>query len=144
MTGSASDLRLLTGLVAAEHAAIAGYAVLGSRLATAARTQAIAAFDTHRSSRDALSALLVARGAPVPDPAPAYDVAVAGQVEALALAVRLEEGLSLRWLDLVGLAADRRLRPVGVQGLQDTAVRAAMWRLAQGRSPATVALPGSA
>ena len=138
-----SDLELVTRLLAAEHAAIGGYAVLGARLSSRGRRRAVSAYDAHRSSRDALAALLQERRAPVPGPAPAYDVAVAGPAEAIALAVRLEEGLSVRWLDLVGLGRDPRLRPLAVQGLQDTAVRAAGWRLAQGRSPATVALPGS-
>ena len=138
-----SDTDLLTRLVAAQHAAIAGYAVLGARLPAAGRARAVAAYDAHRSSRDALAVLLAARRAPVPDPFPVYDVQVATPAAALALAVRLEEGLSVLWLDLVGQAQDRRLRPVAVQGLQDSAVRATGWRLAQDRAVTTVALPGS-
>ena len=138
-----NDADLLTRLVAAQHAAVAGYAVLGARLPASGRARAVTAYDAHRSTRDALSALLTARRAPVPDPFPSYDVQVATPAAALALAVRLEEGLSVLWLDLVGQAQDRRLRPVGVQGLKDSAVRATGWRTVQGRLLATVALPGS-
>lgn len=138
-----SDVDLLTRLVAAQHAAIAGYAVLGAQLPPSTRSAAVAAYDAHRSSRDALSDQLRARHAPVPDPAPAYDVQVAGARRALALAVQLEEGLAGLWLDLVAGASDQPLRAVGVAGLTEVAVRAASWRVRAGRRPATVALPGS-
>jgi hypothetical protein len=73
---------------------------------------------------------------------PAYDVAVAGPAEAAALAVALEEGLSVRWLDLVGGTDDRGLRRLGVDGLAETAVRATSWRRVLGAQPLTAALPG--
>ena len=50
----------------------------------------------------------------------------------------------MRWLDLVGGAADLALRRLGVDGLTDTAVRAATWRELLGGRPVTVALPGRA
>jgi hypothetical protein len=68
---------------------------------------------------------------------------VAGRPQALALAVRLEEGLAGRWRDLVGGTDDRDLRRTGVSGLQECAVRAAAWRRLAGRRPGTVALPGA-
>jgi hypothetical protein len=58
--------------------------------------------------------------------------------------VSLEEGLSVRWLDLVGGTDDQELRRLGVDGLSATAVRAASWRELLGRAPVTVALPGRA
>lgn len=138
-----SDVALLSTLVAAEHAAVYGYGVLGARLDPTLRAQALAAFDAHRARRDELAALLRARGEQVPATQAAYDVAVAGRATALALAVQLEEGLSVRWRDLVAGSDEAALRRIGVAGLTETAVRAAHWRRALGRRPTTVALPGS-
>ena len=67
---------------------------------------------------------------------------VATAPDAFALAVRLEEGLAVRWRDLVGGTDDTGLRTVGVAGLTEVAVRAAQWRGALGVVPPTVALPG--
>jgi len=137
-----SETDLLTTLVEAEHAAIYGYGVLGARLAEPLRTAAREADDAHRVRRDQLAALLRTRRSAVPPTRAAYDVAAARQADALALAVRLEEGMALRWRDLVGGTDDRALRALGVAALTDTAVRAARWRRALGRRPGTVALPG--
>ena len=139
-----SEVELLQTLLAAEHAAVYGYGVLGARLADAGRELAQQADDAHRARRDGLVVLLRARAARVPPTLAAYDVAVAGAPEALALAVRLEEGLGVRWRDLVGGTDDPALRILGLSGLTETAVRAARWRLAGGLRPGTVALPGVA
>ena len=134
----------LQALVEAEHAAVYGYAVLGARLDDAGRRFARLAYDGHRVRRDQLLAALHGLGADAPVPLPAYDVAVADPVQAMALAVRLEEGLSVCWRDLVAATDARSLRALGVAGLQETAVRAAQWRLRAGTTPVTAALPGSA
>lgn len=134
--------RLLAELLEAEHAALYGYGVLGARLDDDTRAVAQAAAEAHRSARDRLAELLRAAGAAPPSALPAYDVAVAGPPQALELAVALEEGLSVRWLDLVGGTDDRGLRRLAVDGLTETAVRAASWRELLGRLPTTVALPG--
>ncbi len=135
---------LLQALLAAEHAAVYGYGVVGGRLDDAGRSTALAAYDSHRARRDELEALLSAQGV-TPQPAEAaYDVATSSAEEALALAVRIEEGLALRWRDLVGATDDAELRALGIAGLQETAVRAASWRKQAGVPEVTVALPGSA
>lgn len=134
---------LLTELLEATYAAVYGYGVLGSRLADEPQALARLAHDSHRVRRDQLAARLTERGGDPEPPAPAYDVSVASADEALALAVRLEEGLAVRWRDLVGGTDDRQLRELAVAGLQETAVRAAQWRQAAGVRPATVALPGT-
>ena len=133
---------LLQSLVAAEHAAVFGYGVLGARLSGAERDLAQEADDAHRARRDALAALLRDEGSEVPAPEASYDVAVAARADALALAQRLEEGLAARWRDLVGATDDPALRALGAAGLQETAVRAARWRAAAGVRPPTVAQPG--
>ena len=138
------SVALLTELLEAEHAAVYGYGVLGARLATAPRELALLAFDSHRARRDQLAAALRQRGSE-PGRAPAaYDVAVPTADEALALAVRLEEGLAVRWRDLVAGTDERPLRELALAGLRECALRAAQWRQQSGVAPATVALPGTA
>lgn len=142
MTPDPGEVRLLQALLAAEHAAVYGYGVLGARLSGALRELAGDADDAHRLRRDSLAARLRERQAEQPVPAAAYDVAVAGQAQAVALAVTLEQGLSVRWRDLVAGTDDRALRALAVAGLTETAVRAARWRRARAAGPPTVALPG--
>ncbi len=137
-----TDVALLTDLLQAEHAAVYGYGTLGGRLDARTRPAALTAYDVHRARRDTLAARLRERGGPVPVALAAYDVAVPDRPSALALAVRLEEGLATRWLALVAGATDPALRAAGVSGLQETAVRAATWRRLLGTVPPTVALPG--
>lgn len=146
MSGPPPDddpVALLGALLEATHAAVYGYGVLGARLDQAGRRAALRAVDAHRARRDSLSARLRARGAAPPVALPAYDVEVDGPQQALELAVRLEQGLGVRWRDLVAGTDDPALRQLGVDGLQETAVRAAEWRLLSGTGPVTVALPGT-
>ena len=133
----------LLALVAAEHAAVYGYGVLGARLDDTRRRAALLAYDSHRARRDQLVASLRSAGGTPPPPLAAYDVTVASAADALALAVRIEAGLALRWRDLVGDTDDVALRQLGVAGLQECAVRATQWRQRAGITPATVALPGT-
>jgi hypothetical protein len=139
-----SETDLLTSLLDGLEAALYGYGVLGARLDAPTRTAAQAAADTHRATRDRVDALLQERKVDPPAPPAAYDVQVAGQADALALAVRLESGLAVRYRDLVGGTDDPRLRRLGVDGLTGTAVRATSWRRLLGQAPGTEALPGSA
>lgn len=139
-----ADVRLLEALLSAVHATVYGYGVLGARLDETTRATALRAHDAARARRDALAARLRERGATPAPPLPAYDVEVDTAQEALALAVRLEEGLAVRWRDLVAGTDDPVLRRLGVEGLQEAAVRAAGWRELAGAGQVTVALPGTA
>ena len=134
---------LLAALLSAEHATVFGYGVLGARLDDATRRTALTAYDNHRARRDQLAGLLRGLGETPAPAAAGYDVATPTRQSALALAVRLEEGLSLRWRDLVGGTDDRTLRTLAIGGLQETAVRAATWRVLAGSATVTVALPGA-
>jgi hypothetical protein len=138
-----SEVDLLAELLEAAPAAVYGYGVLGARLDEPTRRAALAAYDVHRARRDVLAAQLRARGADPEPGLPAYDVVVVDATQALALAVRLEEGMAVRWRDLVAGTDDVGLRRLGLSGLQETAVRAATWRERTGAGPVTVALPGA-
>jgi hypothetical protein len=133
----------LLALVEAEHAAVYGYGVLGARLDDALRRVAQLAYDSHRARRDQLVAALRGAGGKPPAPLASYDVAAGDATQAMALAIRIEEGLALRWRDLVGDTDDRALRLLAIAGLQETAVRAAQWRKRAKVQPVTVPLPGS-
>ena len=139
-----SETTLLESLLDGLEAALYGYGVLGARLDAPTRTAAQAGADAHRAARDRVAALLRQRKDDPPAPPAAYDVQVAGQPDALALAVRLETGLSVRYRDLVGGTDDPRLRRLAVDGLTGTAVRATSWRRLLGQTPGTEPLPGSA
>ena len=65
---------MLTDLLAAEHAAIYGYGVLGARLDGRPAQLALRAYDAHRSRRNALETALRARSLTPPTTAAAYDV----------------------------------------------------------------------
>jgi hypothetical protein len=134
----------LVSLVEAEHAAVYAYGVLGARLDETRRRAALLAYDSHRARRDQLAAALRAAGGTPPAALAAYDITVTTPAEALSLAARIEDGLALRWHDLVGAANDVALRQLGVAGLQECAVRGAQWRQLAGIAPATVAFPGEA
>ena len=132
---------VLSDLLRDEHAAVYAYGVLGARLDDRLRTRARAAFDAHRSARDELRRRLLQLGAEADGPEPAYAVRADTPRQALLLAVRIEEHLSVRWHDLVGTTEDARLRRFAVQGLQDSAVRAAQWRRTA-RLPVDQPFPG--
>ena len=134
----------LTDLLEAEHAAVYAYGVLGARLPDDLRTRARAAADAHRVARDLLTAALRDEGADVPGPALSYDVTVPNAPAALALAIRVETDLGVRWRDLVAQTPDAGRRRTATEQLTGTAVRAVGWRVAARQSPATTALPGQA
>ena len=85
--------------LAAEHAAIFGYGVVGARLDRAGQTAARQAESAHRDRRDALLVRLVAASASPPPAAPAYALPfpVSDRDSALRLAVHLEEGAGRAW-----------------------------------------------
>ena len=133
----------LLEVLAAEHAAVYGYGVLGARLDDRSRPAALLADDAHRARRDSLIAALTARGITPPAPPASYDAVVSNAAQALALAVRLEVGVGQRWRDLVTRTDNKALRRLGVAGLTESAVRATEWRRRQGVRLPSVALPGA-
>ncbi|MDQ1678025.1 MAG: hypothetical protein QOC93_3169 [Actinomycetota bacterium] len=135
----------LGAALAAEHAAVYAYGVLGARLGTPARAEAAAAETAHRARRDALL-LRFARDGATPSPAaPAYTLpfAVTGAATALDLAVLIEERTAAVWRAAVPVTG-RPDRTTAVAALTDCAVRAARWRRrAEPAAAATVPFPGT-
>ena len=143
-TAAGGEDRALRETLAAEHAAVWGYGVVGAALPPEVRAPAGAGEQAHRDVRDRVAALLDDRDAdPVPAEAGyALPVPVLSAVDAAALAVVLEEGVSATWAALLDAAGQSAVRQLAVDALGAAEVRAVAWRAAAGRSPVTAALPG--
>ncbi|MET7488120.1 ferritin-like domain-containing protein [Streptomyces sp. NPDC005538] len=122
-------LTALQAALAAEHAAVYGYGVVGGRIREGRRTEAKAAYDAHRARRDALvrevrdlGAKPVAASAAYALPFPVPDSATA-----VRLAADLEERVAGVYSDLVR-AATGGLRGTAAEALREAAVRAVRWR----------------
>ncbi|SFO85810.1 protein of unknown function [Geodermatophilus dictyosporus] len=134
----------LQDALAAEHAAVWGYGVVGAALPADGRAPATDAEQAHRDARDRLAALLDGRGADATPAGAGYELPfpVLSAVDAAALAVVLEEGVSGSWVALLAAAAELEVRQLAVDGLQAAEARAVGWRVAAGRTPLTTSLPG--
>ncbi|MDK3257799.1 ferritin-like domain-containing protein [Blastococcus capsensis] len=143
-TPMATENAALSDALAAAHAAVWGYGVVGAALPTDARAAAVAAEDAHRGIRDALIALLGERGAdPVlPEAGYALPFPVLSAVDAAALAAVLEGGVAAAWVRVVDGAVERSTRALAMEVLSAAEVRAVGWRTAAGQPPVTRAFPG--
>jgi hypothetical protein len=130
--------------LAAEHAAVWGYGVIGAALTEDARPPATAAETAHRDVRDRVMALLDERKADPVRAEGAYTLPfpVLSDVDAAALAVVLEEGTSSAWVRVLDQAADRDVRELAVTWLSAAEGRAVAWRGPAGKTPLTTAFPG--
>jgi hypothetical protein len=130
--------------LAAEHAAVWGYGVVGAALGEDARPLASAAEAAHRDVRDQVSALLAGREADVVDAEGGYALPfpVLSEVDAAALAAVLEDGVASAWVRVLDQAAERSTRELAVASLSAAEVRAVGWRAAAGQTPVTRAFPG--
>jgi hypothetical protein len=133
------ELEALQKALAAEHAAVYGYGVVGGRIGEVRRAEAKAAYDAHRARRDALvRAVRDLDGKPVAA-APAYALPfpVPDPAAAVRLAADLEDRVAGVWSDVVRATGGER-RSTAAEALREAAVRAVRWR---GES---VAFPGLA
>jgi hypothetical protein len=139
-----SENTALAGALAAEHAAVWGYGVVGAALGPESQASAATSEAAHRDVRDRLISLLAGRNADIPEAKGAYALPfpVLSAVDASALAVTLEEGVEAAWVRVLDQAAERDTRELGVDALSAAEVRAVSWRIAAGRTPVTRALPG--
>jgi len=133
------ELKALQAALAAEHAAVYGYGVVGGRIHEGRRTEARSAYDAHRARRDALVREVrdlggkpVAASAAYALPFPVPDSAAA-----VRLAAELEDRVAGVYSDLVRATGGERRR-AAAEALREAAVRAVRWN---GES---VAFPGLA
>ncbi|GHF73692.1 hypothetical protein GCM10010218_63590 [Streptomyces mashuensis] len=123
--------------LAAEHATVYGYGVVGARADDARTGEAQEAYDAHRARRDALTRAVRDLGGEPEAAAAAYALPfpVSDAAAAVRLAAELERRLAAVYADLVG-ASDGGLRAEAAAGLREAAVRAVRW------SGGSVAFPG--
>ncbi|MFE2439833.1 DUF4439 domain-containing protein [Streptomyces sp. NPDC059409] len=135
------DRRLdaLQAALAAEHAAVYGYGVVGGRVGEERRTEARAAYDAHRARRDALARDVRDLGGEPVAAAAGYALpfSVPDSAAAVRLAAELEDRVAGVYSDLVR-AAEGGARATAAGALREAAVRAARWRAG------SVAFPGLA
>lgn len=133
------ELEALQKALAAEHAAVYGYGVVGGRVGAGRRAEAKAAYDAHRARRDALVREVRDLGGTPVAAAPAYALPfpVPDSVAAVRFAAELEERVAGVYSDLVRATEGGR-RSMAAEVLREAAVRAVRWR---GES---VAFPGLA
>ena len=130
--------------LAAEHAAVWGYGVVGAALDASAQGLAEVSETAHRDVRDRVVDLLAERGA---DPVAAeggyaLPFPVLSGTDAAALAVVLEEGVAAAWVRVLDQAVERTTRELAVGALTAAEVRAVGWRAGAGQAPTTRAFPG--
>ncbi|HEX5497444.1 MAG TPA: ferritin-like domain-containing protein [Mycobacteriales bacterium] len=139
-----STLRGLQVALAAEHAVIWGYGLVGAKIGDGRRARVRQADLAHRARRDATAATIRGRGGDPVDSRAAYHVPfpVTDERSALRLAVHLEEGAARAWHYLLGATSEAPVRTDAVGALSDSAVQATMWRAALNPADAAVAFPG--
>ncbi|MGW0956278.1 ferritin-like domain-containing protein [Streptomyces sp. NPDC002545] len=132
-------LEALQAALAAEHAAVYGYGVVGGRIGESRRAEARSAYDAHRARRDALVREVRDLGGQPVAAAAAYTLPfpVPDSAAAVQFAAELEERVAGVYSDLVrAVAGERRREAAGA--LREVAVRAVRWR------GGSVAFPGLA
>jgi hypothetical protein len=134
----------LAAALAAEHAAIFGYGVVGGHLTGPDQEAARQADAAHRARRDALLIRLTAAKKDIPAAAPAYKLPfpVTDRASAVRLAIALEERTGRVWR-LALTANTGEVRKLSLDALTDCAVRATRWRRSAGQLPITVPFPGA-
>src|SRR5687768_5621107 len=140
---TSSENAALNEALAASHAAVWGYGVVGAAL-DADPAPAAVSEEAHRHLRDRVTALLVEREAEAVGAKGGYALPfpVLSEVDAAALAVVLENGVAAAWVRVLDQAAERSTRELAVAALGDAEVRAVGWRIAAGQTPVTRAFPG--
>ncbi|GGO47778.1 hypothetical protein GCM10012287_21210 [Streptomyces daqingensis] len=115
--------------LAAEHATVYGYGVVGGRISEDRRDEARQAHDAHRARRDALRREARDLGAEPEAAAAAYALpfAVPDSAAAVRLAAELEDRLAGAYADLVRAGEGARRREAA-GALREAAVRSARWR----------------
>jgi Domain of unknown function (DUF4439) len=126
---AAGSVPALQAALAAEDAAIFGYAVAGAHLAGSGQAAAEQDWARHNEARDTLAAMISGLGATPVAASADYRLpwTVHDAASAAALAAYLEDGVTRAYLGLVAVS-DRRLRIFGALAMQACAQRAAFWR----------------
>ena len=133
----AADIAALQAALAAEHAAVYGYGVVGALLPGNEQGIAMSYWMLHQDARDTLTAMIAGLGATPIASSAAYDLPfqVSDAASARRLAVYIEDGVTRAYLAVVAVS-DARFRAFGALAMQGPAGRATAW------SGQTTAFPG--
>ncbi|MDP9845844.1 ferritin-like domain-containing protein [Streptosporangium lutulentum] len=123
--------------LAAEHAAVYAYGVIGARTTGNLRAVVTAAFNAHRARRDQLRTLIISGGGTPAEPTATYDLPVipSTAAQAVELAVLVERGVTGAYLELTA-SADATVRRMAALAMQESVTRS------YGLRPEIVAFPG--
>ncbi|PKZ67263.1 DUF4439 domain-containing protein [Gordonia terrae] len=128
----------------AENAAVFTYGVITAFVAASRRRTVADYADAHRARRDEIERAIEAAGNTPPPAAAGYTlpVEVTDPTTAARAALAAEIDCTVAYRALLE-QADETGRRIGVDGLTESSVRAARWRVVLQESPVTVAFPGS-
>ncbi|GGO77053.1 ferritin-like domain-containing protein [Nonomuraea cavernae] len=131
------DLDKLRKALAAEHAAVFAYGLIGARTSGSLRALATQAFDAHRARRDQLRALITGRGGQPVEPEASYALPAVptGAAAAVRLAAHVEAGMTAAYLELAA-GEDAALRKYAALAMQESVTRSYSFR------PTIAAFPG--
>ncbi|ANY23270.1 MULTISPECIES: ferritin-like domain-containing protein [Gordonia] len=129
----------------AENAAVFTYGVITAFVAASRRRTVADYADAHRARRDEIERAIEAAGNTPPPAAAGYTlpVEVTDPTTAARAALAAEIDCTVAYRALLEQADDETGRRIGVDGLTESSVRAARWRVVLQESPVTVAFPGS-
>ncbi|WP_069814887.1 ferritin-like domain-containing protein [Streptomyces sp. TP-A0874] len=115
--------------LAAEHAAVYGYGVVGGRISEKRVKEARTGHEAHRARRDAMHRVVRDLGGRPAAAAAAYTLPfpVPDSAAAVRLAAELEERVAAAYADLVRVA-EGSLRREAASAVREAAVRAVRWR----------------
>ncbi|WP_245642705.1 ferritin-like domain-containing protein [Nonomuraea candida] len=128
-TADPGDLEKLRKALAAEHAALFAYGLLGARTSGEVRAKMTAAFESHRARRDQLRTRITALGGKPAEPDASYALPFfpSGTALAVKLAVHLESGVAAAYLELAA-ARDPELRRQAALAMQEAVTRSYSFR----------------
>ncbi|MEV4806642.1 ferritin-like domain-containing protein [Nonomuraea sp. NPDC049421] len=132
MTAAGDDVEKLGKALAAEHAVLFAYGLLGARTSGRLRDRMSAAYDAHRARRDQLRSSITSRGGRPVEPEASYQLPFIPSDATLAtdLAVQLEAGVTAAYLELAA-AQDVKLRRYAALAMQESVTRSYAFRAAQ-------------
>lgn len=135
--GAPGSDRGLGPALAAEHAAVYAYGVIGARTAGRLRATVTAAYNAHRARRDQLRSMIIAAGGTPVEPAAVYELPVtpSTSAQAVELAVLIERGVMGAYLELTA-SPDVAVRTMAALAMQECATRS------YGLRPEIDAFPG--
>ncbi|MGH3991021.1 MAG: ferritin-like domain-containing protein [Pseudonocardiaceae bacterium] len=136
----------LQSALAAEHAAVWAYGLVGAFLADPLAEQLAETAAAHRARRDATERMLLDAGTqPVPaEPGYLIPRPVTDAASALRLAITVETDAAAGWRSVIERSpAEPGLRRAALDALTGAAVQAARWRAAAHSEPLTVPFPGA-